>query len=251
MRAALTRCPAASVDRLLCLVQPERTVQLLACLRSAQQDSVRSSIETPSQPRSRSPIEARPRTRALSPIDTPRLTRARRKPDSADHLRGPFVAIDFETADTGRDSACAIAAVRVEGDEVVDRCMRLIRPPRQAFQFTYIHGIRWTDVAREPTFGPVWNDVRSMLKGAAFLVAHNASFDKSVLNACCSRAGLEAPCLPFECTVRWARQVWGLRPTNLPAVCRHLDLPLRHHDAASDAEACARIMIAARREHAG
>jgi DNA polymerase III subunit epsilon len=28
-------------------------------------------------------------------------------------------------------------------------------------------------------------------------------------------------------------------------VCRYLRIPLRHHDAASDAEACARIVIAA------
>ena len=171
--------------------------------------------------------------------------------DCVSHLDGPFVAIDFETADTGRDSACAIAAMRVEGDRIVDRCVRLIRPPRQIFQFTYIHGIRWTDVACEPTFGAVWNDMTSLLKGAAFLVAHNASFDRSVLNACCAKASIETPPLPFECTVRWARRVWGVYPTNLPAVCRHLDLPLIHHDPASDAEACARIMIAARKDRVG
>jgi DNA polymerase III subunit epsilon len=177
--------------------------------------------------------------------------RRRKKTQCVDHIGGPFVAIDFETADTGRDSACAIAAVRVEGDRIVDRCVRLIRPPRQLFQFTYIHGIRWADVAREPTFGPVWKDVCSLLEGAAFLAAHNASFDRSVLNACCSRAGIDPPSLPFECTVRWARQAWDLRPTNLPAVCSYLGLPLRHHDAASDAEACARIMVAARKDHLG
>jgi DNA polymerase-3 subunit epsilon len=140
--------------------------------------------------------------------------------------------------------------VRVEGERIVARCMRLIRPPRQSFQFTYIHGIRWADVAREPPFGPVWAEMQGLLKGASFLAAHNASFDRSVLRACCARAGIQEPTLPFECTVRWARKAWGLYPTNLPAVCRHLDLPLRHHDAASDAEACARIMMAARQARA-
>ena len=42
-----------------------------------------------------------------------------------------------------------------------------------------------------------------------------------------------------------ARSVWNLRPTTLPAVCEHLDLPLRHHDVLSDAEACAGIVLAA------
>ena len=32
-----------------------------------------------------------------------------------------FAAIDFETADYGRDSACAVAVVRVEGGVIVDR----------------------------------------------------------------------------------------------------------------------------------
>ena len=36
-----------------------------------------------------------------------------------------------------------------------------------------------------------------------------------------------------------------MKPANLPAVCRRLGIGLIHHDAASDAEACARIVIAA------
>jgi DNA polymerase-3 subunit epsilon len=34
----------------------------------------------------------------------------------------------------------------------------------------------------------------------------------------------------------------------LPDVCSYLGLPLRHHDPASDAEACAQIVIAARKQ---
>jgi len=164
-----------------------------------------------------------------------------------DPPRGPFVAVDFETADSGRDSACAVGLVRVEEDAVVERVVRLIRPPRRRFEFTYIHGLRWTDVAHEPTFGEVWPELAPVLKNVRFLVAHNAGFDRSVLRACCARHRLVPPSLPFECTVKWARKTWGIYPTNLPAVCRHLELALRHHDAGSDAEACARIMLAARR----
>jgi DNA polymerase-3 subunit epsilon len=52
-----------------------------------------------------------------------------------------FAAIDFETADYGRDSACAVAVVRVEGRVVVDRVRYYIRPPRRHFVFSYLHGI--------------------------------------------------------------------------------------------------------------
>jgi DNA polymerase-3 subunit epsilon len=159
---------------------------------------------------------------------------------------GPaFVAIDFETADFGRDSACAVGMVRVEKNRIVRSESRLIRPPRRDFVFTYIHGITWEDVAEAAPFADVWRELRDLAQGVDFLVAHNAPFDRSVLNACCRSAGLEPPPLPFQCSVRVARKSWGIRPTTLPDVCRALDIHLRHHDALSDAEACARIMIAA------
>lgn len=159
----------------------------------------------------------------------------------------PFVAIDFETADYGRDSACSVALVRVDHGRVVASANRLIRPPRRDFMFTGIHGITWRDVQREPVFADVWAAVSPLLEGATALVAHNASFDKSVLNACCLAAGMEAPPLPFACTVRIARSTWGLTVAKLDVVCAHLGIPLQHHDALSDASACARIVLEARR----
>jgi DNA polymerase III subunit epsilon len=160
---------------------------------------------------------------------------------------GPsFAAIDFETADYGRDSACAVGVVRVEQGRIVRKESRLIRPPRREFVFTYIHGITWDDVAAAAPFAEVWTEIREILRGVDFLAAHNASFDRSVLQACCLSARLDPPPQPFECTVRHARRRWGIRPTTLPDVCRVLDIKLdRHHDALSDAEACAQIMMAA------
>lgn len=156
-----------------------------------------------------------------------------------------FVAIDFETADYGADSACAVSLVRVEGNRVADQATKLIRPPRRRFAFTWVHGITWQMVRREPEFARVWRQLEPMLEGADCLVAHNAPFDRAVLNACCAAAGLAPPPLRFACTVRLARAAWNVRPTSLPDVCRYLAIPLRHHDPASDALACARIAIAA------
>ncbi len=156
-----------------------------------------------------------------------------------------FVAIDFETADPGPDSACSVALVRVEGNRIVAREHRLIRPPRPEFEFTWVHGIRWEDVEGEPTFADVWPGLVPTLSGADFFAAHNAPFDRRVLEACCKAGRLPAPTLPFKCTVRMARTTWGIFPTTLPHVCRALGLALKHHDALSDAEACARIVMAA------
>jgi DNA polymerase-3 subunit epsilon len=45
------------------------------------------------------------------------------------------------------------------------------------------------------------------------------------------------------CTVQLARKTWELASNKLPSVCAHLGIELNHHNAASDAEACALIAV--------
>jgi DNA polymerase III subunit epsilon len=156
-----------------------------------------------------------------------------------------FVAIDFETADRLRDSACAVAMVRVESGKIVHKEHRFIKPPRKYFEFTYLHGITWDMVASEPNFQKLWSSLKDILNGIDFIAAHNASFDRSVLNACCEKSNIVPPSIPFQCTVSLAREKWGIYPTKLPNVCNYLNIPLNHHEALSDAMACAKIVIAA------
>lgn len=172
------------------------------------------------------------RHRKKTPVPLPSLDR-------------PFVAIDFETADHGADSACSVGLVRVEDRVIVARETVLIRPPRPQVLFTHVHGLTWQMVKDAPIFKDAWTKVAPLLDGATFFAAHNAPFDRGVLAACCTAHGLAVPPLPFVCTVQIARRVWQMKPANLPAVCRRLGIGLIHHDAGSDAEACARIVIAA------
>jgi DNA polymerase-3 subunit epsilon len=158
-----------------------------------------------------------------------------------------FLAIDFETANYYRDSACAVGLTLVRGGRVIKSEQYLIRPPSRWFTFTYIHNLTWEDVCAAPTFDQVWPAFHAKLTEVDFVAAHNASFDRGVLEACCGRYGLESPETPFVCTVQVARAQWGIFPTKLPDVCRHLDIPLDHHNAGSDAEACARIVLEAQR----
>jgi DNA polymerase-3 subunit epsilon len=163
--------------------------------------------------------------------------------------RGPrFAALDFETADYGRDSACALSIVTVEADQICDVWTTLIRPPRREFVFTYLHGIAWNHVKDKPMFGELWTEIAKRLDGVSFVAAHNASFDRSVLGACCAQAAIPPAKVPFLCTVRAARSLWGCRPATLSDVCRRLRIPLEHHNAESDARACARIVLAAREQ---
>ena len=166
-----------------------------------------------------------------------------------------FVAIDFEIATYQKVSACAVGIAKGGKGEIEVVRSFLIRPPASQFVFSDIHGIRWEDVRDTPTFGELWPTLLPWFDDAEFIAAHNVPFDRSVLQACCAMYGIHVPGLPFICTVELARSQWGIYPTRLPDVCRQLTIPLRHHDPGSDAEACARIVLAAeaegwrRREH--
>jgi len=156
-----------------------------------------------------------------------------------------FVAIDFETANYAQNSACAVGLVKIVDGVITDKAVHLIKPPSRDFVFTWVHGLRWKDVADADDFGTLWPTLTLFLEGADFLAAHNASFDKGVLEGACAHYGITAPTLPFRCTVQMARKAWNLRPTKLPDVCRHLGIDLDHHNALSDAMACALIVLAA------
>ena len=161
-----------------------------------------------------------------------------------DPFPGSFVAIDFETADHGSDSACAIGMVRIDDGRITRRVRQFFRPPRDVMMFTHIHGITMDHLWDKPSFGQAWPVIKEVIEGADFLAAHNAGFDRGVLHACLDREGLDRPEQPWVCTVRQARNALGIFPANLDNVARVMGIKLNHHEALSDAEACARIVLA-------
>lgn len=73
-----------------------------------------------------------------------------------DNPMNTFLAIDFETANRSRNSACAIGLAAGQAGKIVAARSFLIRPPTPRFEFSGIHGIRWSDVCNAPTFGGLW-----------------------------------------------------------------------------------------------
>lgn len=161
-----------------------------------------------------------------------------------------FLAMDFETANTSSDSACSIGLVRVENSVITREAVHLIRPPTPDFMFTQIHGLTWEHVQNAPDFGTLWPEISPLFRGVDFVVAHNISFDARVLDSCCKKHGIEIPRVAYHCTVELARRVFGIYPTKLSNVCRVLNIPLNHHEALSDARACAQIVLLASRKTA-
>ena len=156
-----------------------------------------------------------------------------------------FVAIDFETANAKRDSACAIGITVVRDGVLMEQHDWLIRPPELYFSpfNVAIHGIREEDVYDQPDFRGIWPRLEPVLAGRA-VVAHNAAFDISVLRGCLNAYGLPHPDFSYVCTCRAAKKhLPQLGNHKLPTVAEFFGVTLRHHRAGSDAAACAQIAI--------
>ncbi|GAB7089366.1 3'-5' exonuclease [Marinifilum fragile] len=158
-----------------------------------------------------------------------------------------FTAIDFETANGKRNSACSLGLVKVENGVIVDSREWLISPPEMYFHpiNVSIHGITEDDVANQPSFNYIWDEVEDYLQDS-MVIAHNASFDVSVLRACLETYGIPNPDFDYMCTVQISKYLWPSMPNHKLNTLAHLfDIPLKHHDALEDTLACAKIAIKA------
>jgi len=159
-----------------------------------------------------------------------------------------FCAIDFETANRNRNSACSIGLVRVVQDKLVDEFHSLINQADTWFRPDWIeeiHGITAETTQDAPTFAELWPTIEAFI-GVLPLAAHNARFDMSVLQAMLEEAGIEYEIPEWICSLKAARSTWPKLPNHrLPTVAGYLGIELDHHDAMADARACARILIEA------
>ncbi len=156
-----------------------------------------------------------------------------------------FVAIDFETANQHRNSPCAVAIVVVKDGELADQQAWLIRPKEPYFNpfNVRIHGITEEDVANKPEFGDLWDTLRAFLIDRVVL-AHNASFDMSVLRSTLAAYGIPFPEMTYSCTRIIAQRSWpGLLSYGLQPVAMKLGIEFQHHKVQDDAIACAKVAI--------
>jgi DNA polymerase-3 subunit epsilon len=165
-----------------------------------------------------------------------------------------FVAIDFETANSSRASACSLGMTKVIDGEVVASKYELFRPPSD-FDFfearnIAIHKITPKDVADKPRFDAYWNSFQEFI-GDLPILAHNASFDLSVLRATLTASQIEWPELDYACTMVMSRKMFNLTSHSLLYVAQQAMVSWdrdQHHDALYDSKICAQIAIAMSRK---
>ena len=158
-----------------------------------------------------------------------------------------IVALDFETANSSMASACALGIAIYEEGEILDSFEWYFKPYHRYNYFanTHIHGICKEDVEDEEEFVYYYDELSEILKDA-MIVAHNAVFDMSVLNAVCDVYGLSHFQNPYIDTVTISRRVYPeLYNHRLNTVCEYLDISLNHHNGKSDAYACLMILLKA------
>lgn len=160
------------------------------------------------------------------------------------------LAIDFETANEQRSSPCSIGLAWIEDGAVIRVEERLIRPRDMRFsRFNIaVHGIRPEHVEDAAEFPEVMEEFEDDL-GDTLVIAHNASFDMSVMRATYGLYGNACPDIDYICTLKMAKKVWQeLTSHRLNEVSRHIDFSFRHHNAAEDAHACGEVALAAARK---
>lgn len=161
----------------------------------------------------------------------------------------PFVAIDFETANENRASACAIGLVKYDSNgNIADTFHQLIRPHQSVNYFnpvnTWIHGITAADVEGQPEWIDLFPTIEAFI-GDLVLVGHYMAFDGYVLRDLCELYEVPLPSNRQMCTYRLSKRinVDTLEHHRLETVYNHY-FPREsfdHHHALSDAHACGRI----------
>ncbi len=156
-----------------------------------------------------------------------------------------FTAIDFETANGYHP--CSVGIVTVENGVIVDEFVTLIKPLYNYYSpFTIqVHGIYPKDTINAKTFPQVFPEIQKRLQNRV-VVAHNESFDRNVLAKTMELYGLDYDSLNigsrWECTVK-IYKAKGFKPARLSDCCRIMNIQLNHHEALSDARACAKLYL--------
>lgn len=132
-----------------------------------------------------------------------------------------------------------MGVVFVNAGVITDRKVFLIQPPENKYDENTIrvHRIDPSETVSSPTFDKIWAELKPQFRGQT-IVCHNAEFDIDVLYRNIDYYGLTGTHFKTACTCRL------LGRATLYSACQYFNIELpNHHDALSDAEACAKLFI--------
>jgi DNA polymerase III epsilon subunit-like protein len=153
-----------------------------------------------------------------------------------------FTAIDFETGNPQRVSACAIGYAVVEDGEIKVTGSHLIKPVGGHAPFqTKIHGITEDQTRDQPNFIELFPKIDYIFK---YPIVGHSQFDSQVLRALSDHFNLNIHFEYSDSSSMVKTKYPELKNYKLGTVAKYLGLPkFEHHDALEDAKTCARIVL--------
>lgn len=149
-----------------------------------------------------------------------------------------FTAVDFETANSSRNSICQVGIGRVENGEMIFLESFLVQPPNNEYSHwnVCIHGVSPDQTIDKPLFPEVWATIKKYFENQ-LVVAHNSKFDIDCLYQTLEFYNIPFPNLTVDCTY----EISGLSLINL---CESLEIQIiSHHNAMYDVLACAEAYV--------
>lgn len=156
-----------------------------------------------------------------------------------------FIVFDVETPNEANDRISAIGISIIENNEVIENFYSLVNPEAHFKPFNIqLTGITPEMVADKPAFSKLWKQIEPIMN-SGLLVAHNARFDMNVLAKCLYDYSIDwQPYAYYACTCVMGRACYPeLENHKLNTLCEHLQINLDHHNAGSDSQACASLLL--------
>ena len=155
-----------------------------------------------------------------------------------------YIVFDVETPNRANDRMIAMGITAIKDSKIAANYFSLVDPETHFDYFnTQLTGIDSDKVKGAPNFAELWKKIEPIMS-KGILVAHNAVFDMSVLRSCLRSYGITwKTSAEYLCTVQIGRRVLPDMKHNLNVMCNHYGISLDHHQADSDAHACAEILL--------
>ena len=156
-----------------------------------------------------------------------------------------YAAFDVETPNSQNRRMSAVGVTLLDETGITGNFSFLVNPETHFDPFNIsLTGITPAMVKDSPAFPQLWKELEELLSGRT-LLAHNAPFDLGVLSKCLMDYGISwGPLVPYLCPCRMSRKLLPELPDHrLNTLADYFAIPLRHHEAASDSQACGEIFL--------
>lgn len=163
-----------------------------------------------------------------------------------------IAVVDFEMPDIHGSHICAAGICTVKDGKVDDTYYSLIDPQcKFDASITDITGLSAESVKGAPSFKTAWEDTRPLLEGK-IIVAHGAANDMRALSKTLKNNGIGwHPRVNYLCTFMMAQTLLPAKTKlGLDRLCGRYSIELsNHHNALSDAHACAELYLTLCKEY--